>query len=166
MAQANFQLSSPSVSPEKAFVFTFLWSLLGSSRGLCWLVDWLWAPALTLFLLYRGLALFRILMQTTALCQSSTFQGSAFSHNYMLTFVLSTFKGSSCYKLPQAEKKAKSKNNSSILEGAPNKIQVCPLTFSSCITQIRRYKQWLANRIAYREKVSMNNAREEQCVDK
>lgn len=130
------------------------------------LVGWLvMGSAPTLFLLYHGLSLCVILMQTTALCQSSAFQGSAFSHNYMLTFVLSTFKGSSCYKLPHVEK-TESQSSSSIPEGTLNKTQVCPLTFSSCITQTRRQKQGLANKRAYREKVSMNNAREEQCVDK
>lgn len=150
-------------------MFAFLWSHVGWSRGLCWsvgwLVIWLWAPAAVLFLLDHRLASFGILMQAAALGQNSTFQLSAFSHNYRLTFVLCTFKGGSCYKLPQVEKK-QTQNNSSILEGAPNKLRVCPLTFSSWITQARRSKQWLTNKTACREKVTINNATEEHCVDK
>lgn len=85
----------------------------------CWakqevvLVGWLWAsPAAVFLLLYHRHALFEILIQITAPRQSSTFQGSAFSHNYRLTFVLCTFKGGSCYKLPQVGRKKEKQQHS------------------------------------------------------
>lgn len=104
MAQENF-CHPQTFLLRKLLCLHFSDPFLGQEGVCAGLVDWLWAPAPTLFLPCCGLALFVILMQTTALCQSPACQGSALSYNYMLTFVLTTFKDSSCYKLPQVEKK-------------------------------------------------------------